>query len=52
VEMEYKAGQASLVTLKQAQRDLVAAQGRLASARVNLRQAWQDLHTSTGEDFF
>lgn len=52
VEMEYKAGQASLVTLKQAQRDLVAAQGGLASARVNLRQAWQDLHTSTGEDFF
>ncbi len=48
VEKEYRAGQASLVTLKQAQRDLVAAQSRLASARVNLRQAWQELYTSAG----
>ncbi len=48
VENEYRAGQASLVTLKQAQRDLVTAQSRLASARVNLRQAWQELYTSAG----
>ena len=50
VEKEYRAGQASLVTLKQAQRDLVAAQSRLASARVNLRQAWQELYTSAGAE--
>lgn len=48
VEKEYRVGQASLVTLKQAQRDLVAAQSRLASARVNLRQAWHDLYTNAG----
>lgn len=50
VEKEYRAGQASLITLKQAQRDLVTAQSRLAAARVNLRQAWQELYTSAGRE--
>jgi outer membrane protein TolC len=49
VEKEYQAGQASLVRLNEAQRDLTQAQGRLALARVALRQAWFNLRTATGE---
>lgn len=49
VEKEYKAGQAPLVRLNEAQRDLVEAQGRLASARAGMRQAWYQLRTSTAE---
>jgi outer membrane protein TolC len=49
VEKEYDAGQASLVRLNEAQRDLIAQQGQLALARVTLRQAWHDLLTATGE---
>jgi outer membrane protein TolC len=49
VEKEYQAGQAPLVRLNEAQRDLVEAQGRLALARVSLRQAWHQLRTSTAE---
>lgn len=49
VEKEYAAGQGSLVRLNEAQRDLTAAQGRLALALASLRQAWHDLETSTGE---
>ena len=48
VEKEYAAGQASLVRLNEAQRDLTAAHGRLALALVSLRQAWYDLETATG----
>lgn len=48
VEKEYQAGQASLVRLNEAQRDLVSAQGQLALARVSLRLTWHDLHTATG----
>ena len=48
VEKEYQAGQTSLVRLNEAQRDLVQAQSRLATARVALRQAWVSLDTSTG----
>ncbi len=48
VEKEYSAGQASLVRLNEAQRDLTAALGRLALARAALRQAWFNLETNTG----
>jgi len=49
VEREYEVGQASLVRLNEAQRDLIQAQGRLVFARVSLRQAWFALMTATGE---
>lgn len=49
VEKEYNAGQASLVRLNEAQRDLTSAQGQLAAARVALRQAWHSLRTATAE---
>ncbi|MDM8523596.1 TolC family protein [Desulfococcaceae bacterium HSG8] len=49
VEKEYTAGQTSLVRLNSAQRDLIAAQGRLALAIVSLQQAWHDLKVNTGE---
>lgn len=49
VEKEYMAGQVSLVRLNEAQRDLIQQQGRLALARVALRQAWHDLRVATGE---
>lgn len=49
VEKEYRAGQASLVRLNEAQRDLTSAQGQLALARVTLRQAWHSLKTATAE---
>ena len=48
VEKEYQAGQASLVRLNEAQRDLIQAQSRLALARVGLRQALKDLDAATG----
>jgi outer membrane protein TolC len=48
VEKEYSAGQASLVRLNEAQRDLTTAMGRLALARAALRQAWFNLETDTG----
>jgi outer membrane protein TolC len=49
VEKEYQAGQGALARLNQAQRDLVAAEGRLALARVALRRTWHSVHTATGE---
>jgi len=49
VEKEYQAGQTSLVRLNEAQRDLIAAQGRLALALVSLRQSWENLRASTAE---
>jgi outer membrane protein TolC len=49
VEKEYRAGQGSLVRLTQAQRDLVAAESRLALARVAVRQAWHSLRTVTAD---
>jgi len=49
VEKEYEAGQGSLARLNQAQRDLVAAQARLALARVALHSARHALETATGE---
>jgi outer membrane protein TolC len=48
VDKEYQAGQASLVRLNEAQRNLNQAQGRLALARVGLRQALKNLDASTG----
>ena len=48
VEKEYQAGQASLVRLNEAQRNLTQAQARLALARVGLRQAQKNLSASTG----
>ena len=49
VEKEYAAGQTSLVRLNEAQRDLITAQSRLASALVSMRLSWENLKTSTGE---
>jgi len=49
VEKEYDAGQASLVRLNEAQRDLIRAQSRLALALVSLRKAWFDLKTATAQ---
>jgi outer membrane protein TolC len=48
VAKEYQAGQASLVRLNEAQRNLNQAQTRLALARVGLRQALKNLNASTG----
>jgi len=48
VEKIYDAGQGSLVSLNEAQRNLIAAQSRLALALVSLRQAWYSLETDTG----
>jgi len=47
VEHELRAGQAPVTRLNQAQRDLIAAQARLALARVSLRLAWHDLDVAT-----
>ncbi len=48
VEKEYAVGQASLVRLTQAQRDLVQAQSQLAQSRIALENAWVRLHAATG----
>jgi outer membrane protein TolC len=50
VEKEYAAGQASLVRLNEAQRNLTQARGRLALARVSLRQSWERLEAVTGRN--
>jgi outer membrane protein TolC len=49
VEKEYNAGQASLVRLNEAQRDLTTAQSRLVLSLVALRRAWKNLEAATGE---
>ncbi|SHF67828.1 type I secretion outer membrane protein, TolC family [Desulfacinum infernum DSM 9756] len=49
VQKEYTAGQASLVRLTQAQRDLVQAQSQLAQARHSLEDAWVQLDAATGK---
>lgn len=49
VEKEYQAGQASLVRLNEAQKDLIQVESNLARVRVQLRQAWFQLLTSTGQ---
>ncbi|MBI9076037.1 MAG: TolC family protein [Desulfatibacillum sp.] len=46
VQKEYQAGQASLVRLNEAQRDLIQVRSNLSRARVYLRQAWHDLYMS------
>ena len=46
VQEEYRAGQASLVRLNEAQKDLIQVRSNLARARVFLRQAWHDLYMS------
>jgi len=47
IEKAYKAGQASLVRLNEAQRNLITAQARLALALVSLRQAWHNLEVAS-----
>ncbi len=49
VEKEYKAGVGSLVRLNEAQRDLTAAQVRLALAQTTVHRAWYDLWSATGQ---
>lgn len=43
VQTEYEAGTATLTRLNEVQRDYIAADVNLASARIQLRQAWSDL---------
>jgi outer membrane protein TolC len=50
VAESYAAGQAALVRLNEAQRDLTRAQSRLALARVGLQQAWYALRTATAQN--
>lgn len=50
VELEFKAGRASLVRLNEAQRDLVQARSRLATALASLHVAWHDLQESTARN--
>ncbi len=50
VEKEYAAGQASLVRLNEARRDLNNALGRLALSRAGLRQAWRNLDAATAKN--
>ncbi|MCG8633074.1 MAG: TolC family protein [Desulfobacterales bacterium] len=50
VQKEYRAGQASLVRMNEAQNDLVAAQGDLADARVSLVLALEELDYYTGRN--
>lgn len=49
VELEYKARQESLVRLNEAQRDLVLARSRYATALASLHVAWNDLLQSTAQ---
>ena len=49
VEREYRAGQAPLTRLNEAQRDFIAAEANLANALVGLRRAWYELRSATGE---
>lgn len=48
-EKAYRAGKQSLVRLNEAQRDLIAAEGQLALAKVALQQARVRLSVATGE---
>ena len=48
LDEEYRAGQASLVRLNEAQRNLTQAQSQLALARVGLRQTLKNLDAATG----
>lgn len=50
VQKEFAAGQASLIRLNEAQRDLTKAQGRLALGIVALRQAWQTIAVISGQE--
>jgi TolC family type I secretion outer membrane protein len=49
VDKEFAAGEASLVRLNEAQRELTTAQARLALALVSLHQAWHNLKVSTAQ---
>ncbi len=48
VEKEYRAGQAALTRLNEAQLDLTTAEANLATALVDLRRAWAEVDTATG----
>ena len=47
VRSQFAAGKESLVRLNEAQRDFVQSDVDLASARIQLRQAWSDLYAAT-----
>ncbi len=49
---EFQAGQASLVRLNEAQRDLVEAEVNLSQSRISLRKAWNGLDSSTSRNLF
>ena len=49
VELEYKGGRASLTRLNEAQRDLVRARSRHATALAALHVAWHKMLQATGE---
>ncbi|MEK6800282.1 MAG: TolC family protein [Planctomycetota bacterium] len=46
----YLAGKETLTRLNEAQRDVIAADAELASARIQLRRAWSDLRSAAGGD--
>ena len=49
VQLEYQAGQETLVRLNESQRDFITAESRLARARTHLRRAWIDVEAVSGE---
>lgn len=48
VEEEYKAGNTTLPRLNEAQNDLIAAEGKLASALISLNKAYTQLQSAAG----
>lgn len=48
VRAGYVAGKETLVRLNEAQRDFFTAEADLALSRIQLRQAWSDLHAAAG----
>ena len=49
VQLEYQAGQETLVRLNEAQRDYITAESRHIRARTHLRRAWIDVEAVSGE---
>jgi len=51
VRAAYSAGRETLIRLNESQRDYIAADVGLATARIRLRQAWSDLYAATGASY-
>ncbi len=48
IQAGYAAGKETLVRLNEAQRDFFTSDADLALSRIQLRQAWSDLHAAAG----